>query len=386
MPVGSVATILTNARIVMPDAVVHGTVTIDGSDIGTVDDRVSAASAAVDCAGDYLLPGLVDMHTDNVEKYIFPRPTVRWPSVVGAVVAHDVELVGAGITTVFDSLSLGDFDTAGARRQILPDVIDAITAARTAGALRADHYLHFRCELPDEAMLDLFEPRADHPLLRLVSLMDHTPGHRQYRDPAQFRAHRQGRMGRPWSDAEFADYLAERQDQQRTQVPRAKDRVRAIADARGLPLASHDDTTVAHVEEAHADGVTIAEFPTTAEAARHARALGIMTVVGSPNVVLGKSHSGNVSARALVADGLLDGLTSDYFPGSLLEATFALARDLKMPLHATVFMASGAIAERVGFPERGRLQPGCRADLVRVRLDAGHPVVRAVWRSGERIY
>ena len=201
---------LTNARIVTRDAVISGTVVFERGVIRAVDADASRSRSAVDCEGDYLLPGLIDIHTDNIEKHIFPRPGVRWPSAFGAVVAHDRELVGAGMTTIFDSLSLGDYESAGARRQALPDVIDAVAKARNAGALRADHFLHFRCEVSDHAVLDLFEPRADHPLLRLVSLMDHTPGDRQFRDPSRFRRHREKTNGRRWSDEEFAAYVTER--------------------------------------------------------------------------------------------------------------------------------------------------------------------------------
>jgi alpha-D-ribose 1-methylphosphonate 5-triphosphate diphosphatase len=376
---------LTNARIVTRDAVISGTVVFERGVIRAVDADASRSRSAVDCERDYLLPGLIDIHTDNIEKHIFPRPGVRWPSAFGAVVAHDRELVGAGTTTILDSLSLGDYESAGVRRQALPDVIDAIAKARNAGALRADHFLHFRCEVSDHAVLDLFEPRADHPLLRLVSLMDHTPGDRQFRDPSRFRRHREKTNGRRWSDEEFAAYVTERRAFQAAHAGRLRRAIREIATGRSLRLATHDDTTAVHVEEGHGEGATISEFPTTIEAARRARELGLKTVMGAPNVVLGQSHSGNVSARELATHGLLEALTSDYIPSSLLEATFALSRELGIELPATVAMASAAVADMVGLTDRGSIAAELRADLIRVRLISGHPVVQCAWRGGERV-
>src|SRR5262245_47215440 len=377
-------TTLTNLHIATRDDVVAGTVIFERGVIQSVGTDRSRAQGAIDCEGDYLLPGLIDIHTDNIEKHVFPRPGVRWPSAFGAVIAHDRELVGAGITTVLDSLSLGDYESAGARRQVLPEIIDAIGQARDAGALRADHFLHFRCEVSDAAVLELFEPRARHPLLRLVSLMDHTPGHRQCHDLSLFRRHREKMNGRVWSDHEFEAYVAERRAFQATHAGRLRRAVRQLAAGRSLPLATHDDTTAADVDEARREGATISEFPTTLEAAQRARELGLKTVMGSPNVIIGKSHFGNVSARELAGRGLLDGLTSDYVPASLLEAVFALHRELDIGLPAAVAMASSAVADMVGLSDRGSVATGLRADLIQVRLVSGHPVIRSVWCQGER--
>ena len=379
------ATTLTNALIVTSDELVPGTLTFERALIKSIDRGGTTVRDAIDCEGDYLIPGLIDIHTDNVEKHIFPRPGIRWPSLFNAIIAHDREIVCAGITTVLDALSLGDFDSAGRRREILPEVVGAITWAESNGSLRADHRLHFRCEVTDEAVMELFEPRADHPLLRLVSLMDHTPGQRQTRDPAVFRKYRENRDGRTWSDAEFEAYLAEKRALHATRGATARRDIQHIAAERGVPLASHDDATKEHVEEAAAEGSTISEFPTTLEAAERAHALGLKTVMGSPNVVLGASQSGNVSAQDLARRGLLDALASDYVPASLLEATFVLNAKLGIGLPAAVALAGSTVAAMLGLSDRGSLAVGLRADVVQVRLVSGCPVVRSVWNRGERI-
>jgi alpha-D-ribose 1-methylphosphonate 5-triphosphate diphosphatase len=372
---------LTNARLVRPDGVVEDDLFIRGGVLA--DGGAAAEEMVVDCEGDFVLPGLIDLHTDNVEHHARPRPGVRWPSMLAAVLAHDWQLIGSGITTVLDALSLGDYDNAGARTVMLDGIIAALDRARCANLLKADHYLHFRCELSDDALMPLVERHIGNASLRLASLMDHTPGQRQWHDLAIFRQFRRQKSGRVWSDEEFVLYVAERREHQHRMVPPSRARIGALCHARRIALASHDDTTVADVDESHHNGITIAEFPTTIAAARRARACGMKIIMGSPNIMLGGSHSGNVSAMALAREGLLDILTSDYVPGSLLHAAFALAAD-GFDLAEAVAMVTANPADLLGFADRGRLEPGRRADLVRVRLVEGVPVIRNVWIAGQQ--
>lgn len=374
--------IFSNARIVTVDSVVSGTVRIaDGRITGIASGSVRAAGAQ-DLGGDYLLPGLVEIHTDNLEKHFEPRPGAVWPSPVAAVLAHDTQVIGAGITTVLDAVCVGDYRDSGKRRRILKDSMESVATARAADLLRADHLFHLRCEISDPGVVEMFEPYADHPLLRLVSVMDHTPGQRQWRDLESFRTfHRD----KGWNDSEFADVIATHQVQmaQNSDVNR-----KAILDlCRGLdvPLASHDDTTEEHVEQAHAEGITISEFPTALPAARLARAYGMMNVMGAPNVVRGGSHSGNISALALAEAGLLDVLSSDYVPASLLHAGFLLHQRAGMSLPDAVRTIALNPARAIGLTDRGEIATGQRADLVRVRLHGDLPIVREVWRHGARV-
>ncbi|MYZ46536.1 alpha-D-ribose 1-methylphosphonate 5-triphosphate diphosphatase [Propylenella binzhouense] len=371
---------LVNARIVRPEAVEPGEIFIRG---GVLAEDGPADAPLLDCEGDFLLPGLIDLHTDGIEHHLNPRPGVRWPSVLAAVLSHDWELLGAGITTVLDALSLGDYDSAGQRTALLDAAITGLTEARAAGLLRVDHYFHFRCELSDASLLPLVARHIDNGSLRLASLMDHTPGQRQWHDLALFREFRRKKNARVWTDDEFELYLAERQAHQRRFVPPGRIRIGELCRARGIPLASHDDTTSADVEESDRHGASISEFPTTLTAARRARELGMTIVMGAPNIVLGGSHSGNVGAAELADADLLDVLTSDYVPGSLLQAVFTLAaRGLDLP--RTVAMASASPARLLGFSDRGRIAPGLRADLLRVRLAGGVPVIRNIWVAGRR--
>ncbi|MBI1206360.1 MAG: alpha-D-ribose 1-methylphosphonate 5-triphosphate diphosphatase [Azospirillum sp.] len=374
--------ILTNARIVTRDEVFSGTVELADGLIRSVETGRSRIAGAVDCAGDTVLPGLIEMHTDHLEKHLSPRPGIVWPSPVAAVLAHDAQITAAGITTVFDALTVGD-DTGGSlRHRLLPLAVQAIRDAGQAGLLRADHRLHLRCEVSDPRAVEVFEILAGDPLVRLVSVMDHTPGQRQWRDMRSFLQYYELEGA---SDAELEDLMERRARQQALYSDRHRrailDRVRAL----GLPAASHDDTTEAHVAEAGAAGVTISEFPTTLAAAKAARRHGLAVIMGAPNIVRGGSHSGNVSALELADHGLLDGLSSDYMPTSLLHAAFLLADRLDGGLPAAVATVSAGIADRLALDDRGSIAIGRRADLIRVRSHHGLPVVHTVWRQGLRV-
>jgi alpha-D-ribose 1-methylphosphonate 5-triphosphate diphosphatase len=382
-PMMSAETILTNARIVCRDRIVeHGTLVVRDGLIAELDETRSSHPAAFDCEGDYLLPGLVEIHTDNLEKHFIPRPGVLWPSSLGAVLGHDLQMAGAGVTTVFDAISLGIYQGKHERREILGRSIEALVEAQAAELTRAEHFIHLRCEISDPAMMEIFEPHAGHPLVKLVSVMDHTPGQRQWWDISKYVQYHKGEN---WSETELAERLA---TLKRHQSQHAEPQRRAVVDfcrAHGIPLASHDDATPEHIAEAVESGIAIAEFPLSLEVAGLARDSNMKTVMGAPNVVRGGSHSGNMSAINCAEAGLLDGLSSDYVPAALLMAAFILARRLKLALNDTVAMVSANIAEMVGLDDRGRIAPGLRADLVRVRDMADCPVVRQVWRGGERV-
>jgi alpha-D-ribose 1-methylphosphonate 5-triphosphate diphosphatase len=376
---------LKNARIVRKDAVEEADLWLCEGVFAGHGGAETTDSQTIDCDGDFLIPGLIDLHTDHVEHYVRPRPGVTWPCKLSAVLAHDAQLIGSGITTVLDALSLGDYDTGGERTAMLDAVINAVTGARSTRLLKADHFFHFRCELSDPGLLPLVERHIDNGMLRLASLMDHTPGQRQWHDLTLFREFRRTKNAQVWSDDEFAIYLAERQEHQLQLVTPSRDRIGQLCDARNIRLASHDDTTVADVDQSFGNGIAVNEFPTTVTAARRARELGMKIVMGSPNVVLGGSHSGNVSAIELAEAGLLDILTSDYAPWSLLQATFVLAAR-GFDLAQAVAMISANPADVLGFADRGHIAPNLRADLLRVRLVGGVPVIRNVWVAGVQCF
>ena len=380
---------LTNARIVLPDAVIDGTVHVrDGAIADVSEGRANgtgASGAAIDLDGDHLVPGLVELHTDHVETHFTPRPGVRWDPAL-AVVAHDVQIAGSGITTVFDALCIGmDEDRAersGADE--LRGLVRATQDAQAAGLLRAEHFTHLRCEVAAPDVLEDWGAFEDEPSVRLVSLMDHTPGQRQFTSLDAHRLYYQGKAG--MSDTEYEAFLAERHERAARYSDAHRRALAAAARERGLPVASHDDATAAHVDEAVRDGVALAEFPTTVEAAEASRANGIAVLMGAPNVVRGRSHSGNVAAIDLARAGALDILSSDYVPCALMQAAFLLPERLgDWDLPRAIRTVSKTPAEAIGLHDRGAIETGRRADLVRVRMHGGRPIVREVWREGRRV-
>jgi len=382
-------TVLTNAQVVLPETVATGTVVVRDGKIAEIAEGVVACGH--DLGGDYLLPGIVELHTDHLEYHFEPRPGTQWDP-VPAVLSHDAQLVASGATTVFDAVRVGSSpgakDPAPANAHRLAS---AVTHAAASGLLRADHYLHLRCEVSAPDCLDSFESFTDDPYVRLASLMDHTPGERQYADIEAFRTYVVGK--RQIADAEFDRHVAVlRETSAQYSAPHRK-AIAARAAALGITLATHDDATAAHVAESVALGVAIAEFPTTVEAARAAAAVGQQIVMGAPNVVRGGSQSGNVAAADLLAEGLLHILSSDYVPASPLQAVVQLAATGVLPIEQGVALISTNPARAVDLDDRGQIAAGLRADLVRVHVHpAGHvtsthhvPVVRAVWREGRRV-
>lgn len=373
--------IIRNARIVTADDSFTGCVVLEADTIRVVDRGTTSASAAEDWEGDWLLPGLVELHTDNLEKHLVPRPGVMW-NATSATVTHDAQCAAAGITTVLDSIVIGDMDQGGTRSQTYQTSIDALHACRRENLMRVEHMLHLRCEVSVADIVEKFERFAGDPLVELVSVMDHTPGQRQWRDLVKHRQYTERNGG--MRDTAYDELVRERSAQQALYAATHRAHVVAGCHARQIPLASHDDTEVEHVELARRDRVAISEFPTTVRAAQAARAAGMAIVMGGPNLVKGGSHSGNVSAAELAERGLLDIMSSDYVPSSLVQSAFLLRDRLGWTMPRAVATVSRNPARAVGLADRGELAPGQRADFVRVREVGRMPVVRATWCRGER--
>ena len=374
-------TILTNATLVLPTETVNGTIVLKGETITEVQTGRSDAPGALDMEGDTLIPGVVDVHTDNLERQVQPRSLARWPS-RSAMVAHDAQCAAAGVTTVLDALCLGDLGFDKERIKTFQDGVVDLDALAHTGLLKAEHFLHLRCEVPAMDMLPLFDTVADHRLIRMVSLMDHSPGVGQYADIERYRKmRRQSGLDDDAIDQrirEMQEHRALWRDPNRRAL---LDRIRGL----DIAIASHDDRTESEIAENFEDGIRLSEFPVTMEAAVAAKRAGMQVIAGAPNIVRGGSHSGNVSAADLVRAGAVDAFASDYVPSSLVEAAFLCAGMDGLGLPAATAMISDKPAAMAGLADRGRLDPGLRADLVRVRLFEGLPIVRQVWRAGERV-
>jgi alpha-D-ribose 1-methylphosphonate 5-triphosphate diphosphatase len=377
-------TILTNARLILESEVVTGTIVFDGSSILSVDSGRSSLPAAIDAEGDYVAPGLVEMHTDNMEKHFMPRPKVFWPNGLAAALVHDAQMAAAGVTTVYDAVCAGTpFTAKDYRKDIFDDVMKALRQGNASNVFRIDHRIHMRCELTSPGLLADIEPYREDPLVQLVSLMDHTPGQRQWRDIQHLKTYS---LGTGKTEAEFDADVKVRTEEGDRYVPGNWSAVVNMFKTRGIPIATHDDTTVEHVEQGVASGAVISEFPTTIEAAAAAKERGLATIAGAPNVVRGGSHSGGVSVSELAELGLLDGMSSDYVPASLLQAVQKLHARHGIGLAQAMAMVTWKVADILGLDDRGHLKAGLRADVVRFSVIDDTPIVRAVWSQGTRAF
>lgn len=373
---------LANARLVLPDEVLTGSLIVADGRIAEIAPGTHVGAGAIDCDGDYITPGLIELHTDNLERHIEPRPSVDWPH-LSAILAHDGELASTGITTVFDAMRVGSIHTGkGGYVKYARALTDEILALRRADALRISHFLHLRAEICSETLLEELAEFTPEDRIGIVSLMDHTPGQRQFRDLSKLKTYIAKKRG--MNDTEFEAHVTHLKGL-RAQLGDAHE-TGAIAEANrlGAVLASHDDTTAEQVAASHGNGVGFAEFPTTIEAAEACREQGVAIMMGAPNIIRGGSHSGNVSALDLAGRGLLDIVSSDYVPSALLLSAFRLG-EVWQDLPRAIRTVTAAPAEVTGLTDRGHLIAGQRADLLRIRDINGTPVVRTVWSRGRQV-
>jgi alpha-D-ribose 1-methylphosphonate 5-triphosphate diphosphatase len=373
--------VYTNYRLQLPDQEVLGTLVVRDGLIADIQPGV--VNHGEDGGGDYLLPGLIELHTDNLERCMSPRPGIRWP-LAAAAVYHDRDLASAGVTTVCDAIAIGDVSPKSSRLTDYAPMINIITQNQAAGSFCVEHRLHLRCELAYEQVYEITEQYADNPLLSMISLMDHTPGQRQFVHLDKFKEYYMGKHGVKADEIE--DLIITRQQKQQIYAPKNRQALVELTQAKGISLASHDDATVEHVQEAVQDGVVLAEFPTTLAAATAAHNSGLQVLMGAPNLVLGGSHSGNVSAMELVLHNLVDVISSDYVPQSLLQSIFIIAHKTGKPIYEAMRLFTSSPAKAIHlFGDRGSLEVGKRADLITVHDDGIVPRLSATICQGCRV-
>ncbi len=380
-----------NVRVLLPDTeLANGALLIqDGAIARVVDGPLpyDARGPRLDGRGMLLMPGLIDMHGDMIEREIEPRPNARMPYAV-AIHELDKRLAAAGITTAFPAVSFSVISIASnmlRRDETAREVVDAISAERDA--CNVDWRVHARFEVTNENATPILHRLISEGKVHLISLNDHTPGQGQYRDIEKYLKE----MTR-WAGissvygASRIDADAVREAQQR---PIAWDVIQTLTElavARQLPVASHDDDTREKIALMQSMGVTISEFPVTMEAAAAARERGMHVAMGAPNALRGKSNTGNLSAREAVAAGLVDMLASDYHPGAMLQAMFVLAREGGLPLHSAARLVTHNPATACALDDRGALIAGRQADLAIIDPSGSVPRVRMTLRAGRMIY
>ncbi|HCR0680273.1 TPA: alpha-D-ribose 1-methylphosphonate 5-triphosphate diphosphatase [Klebsiella aerogenes] len=377
--------IINNVKLVLEDETIDGSLEVQDGRIYAFAESQSRQPDALDGEGGWLLPGLIELHTDNLDKFFTPRPKVDWPA-HSAMSSHDALMVASGITTVLDAVAIGDVRDGGDRLENLEKMINAVEETQKRGLNRAEHRLHLRCELPHHTTLPLFEKLVDREPVTLVSLMDHSPGQRQFANREKYREYYQGKY-------QLSSEQMQRFEEEQMALAAAwsqpnRQAIAAMCRERQIALASHDDATHEHVAESHQLGSVIAEFPTTLAAAQASRQHGMNVLMGAPNIVRGGSHSGNVAAHQLAASGLLDILSSDYYPASLLDAAFRIADsdDNAFTLAQAVRLVSKHPAQALGLHDRGVIAEGKRADLVLAHRRGQHVHIDHVWRQGKRVF
>ncbi|HHT0278464.1 TPA: alpha-D-ribose 1-methylphosphonate 5-triphosphate diphosphatase [Klebsiella oxytoca] len=377
--------IINNVKLVLEDEVVNGSLEVRDGRISAFAESQSRLAEAIDGDGGWLLPGLIELHTDNLDKFFTPRPKVDWPA-HSAMSSHDALMVASGITTVLDAVAIGDVRDGGDRLENLEKMINAVEETQKRGLNRAEHRLHLRCELPHHTTLPLFEKLVGREPVSMVSLMDHSPGQRQYADRSKYRDYYQGKYH--LTNEQMDAFEEEQMALAAAWSQPNRQRIAAICRERNIALASHDDATCEHVLESRQLGSVIAEFPTTIAAALASRQHGMSVLMGAPNIVRGGSHSGNVAAHHLAASGLLDILSSDYYPASLLDAAFRIADDEgnAFTLAQAIRLVSQNPAQALGLHDRGAIAEGKRADLVLARRHGEHIHIDHVWRQGKRVF
>jgi len=331
--------ILANATLVLPNETLTGSVRIVGETIAEISTGATVPTGAIDCEGDYVCPGLVELHTDNLERHIQPRPKVDWPH-AAAILAHDAELASTGITTVFDAMRIGSIPSGQRYKRYARDLSRELWQLREQDALKISHFLHLRAEVCSETLVDELDEFGAEDRVGLVSLMDHTPGQRQFRNMTQLEAYLKGKHS--MNDDEFMQHVA----QLKTLRARNGDRheVETVKAARrfGAMLASHDDTTPEQVAVSAGHGIKLADL------------------------------------------GHLDILSSDYVPAALLLSATRLGAqwaDMARGLRTV----TQTPAQVVGLEDRGELRAGARADVIRFRMREGAPALNGVWSRGRRV-
>ncbi|WP_039055688.1 alpha-D-ribose 1-methylphosphonate 5-triphosphate diphosphatase [Enterobacter sp. Bisph1] len=377
--------IINNVKLVLEEEVVSGSLEVQDGIIRAFAETQSRQPGAHDGDGGWLMPGLIELHTDNLDKFFTPRPKVDWPA-HSAMSSHDALMVASGITTVLDAVAIGDVRDGGDRLDNLQKMINAVEDSQKRGLNRAEHRLHLRCELPHHTTLPLFEKLVGREPVALVSLMDHSPGQRQYASHEKYREYYQGKYH--LNDAQMDRFEQEQLALAAQWSQPNRLAIAAICKSRELPLASHDDATHEHVVESHQLGSVIAEFPTTFAAAEASRKHGLSVLMGAPNIVRGGSHSGNVAAHKLAQLGMLDILSSDYYPASLLDAAFRVAADEEndFTLAKAIRLVTKNPAQALNLQDRGVIGEGKRADLVLAHHKGDHVHIDHVWRAGKRVF
>jgi alpha-D-ribose 1-methylphosphonate 5-triphosphate diphosphatase len=382
--------LLTNAGVILPTSLLDGgTVVIDGPHIVDIlSQSVPDGPGVIDLGGRYLLPGLVDLHNDALEREINPRPGANFDPAF-ALLNLDRKLAAAGVTTQFHAVSFAERAAFGRSVDYATMLCDTVHALRREPHAAIENQILHRLDIRTQGALARLLATLDAADVPLLSLNDHVPGQGQYRDLVAFRRHIRPYLHKEVTEAEMDEIIANRLQRASDTEAVVEATLRGLIDAgseRRLILASHDDDTIERVDLMADLGCTIAEFPITLEAAQQARARGMVIAMGAPNLLRGGSLTGNASALELMEHGLVDLLVADYHAPALLAAAFKAVESGLVDLPAAIRLLTATPAAAVGLDDRGVIAAGRRADLVVLSRYGGVPVVDATLVQGALCY
>lgn len=370
-----------NSTLVLRDELIHdSTLIVSEGRIESIGVSNSSVSNEINLNGLLLLPGLIDLHSDFIEKDVEPRKGVLFPMDYACQQA-DRRNASAGITTVFQSIAFGH-ETRGLRcNQRSKELVDALLAFRTRSLV--DTRIHLRYEIADDESASIIKEYIQRDQCDLLSVMDHTPEAQLYADVEALGA-QQGDFS--WKeDVPIPTLSDERKEVVKESWTRMK-HLAAIARECGIPLASHDDRTRTRIELMRSLGIAISEFPISMDIAEYERANEIHIMLGAPNAIRGGSHLNWVHAQDAAECGLIDSLCSDYYPTSLLAGAFQLAKKELLSIAEATRLITANPARATGLTDRGELKTGMRADLIVVDDSGNWPVVTQSWVAGARVH
>lgn len=374
------STYFSNARLVLPDQVLNNScLLIENGIISSIDGTCPQTATEIDLSGQTLIPGIVDLHCDALEKEAEPRPNVFFPPEL-AVSQIDRRNAQAGVTTAFHAISFAGKELGVRSIDMALQLVAALRNSNDTSLI--NNRIHCRYEVTDAESLPVLEELVSTGSIDLLSLMDHTPGQGQFKDQEAYGNYLEKSYGK--SAAEIDQILNLKLAQQSSSAERVE-RLALCAQKYGVPLASHDDDSSVRIQIMKSLGVRISEFPINIETAKEACDQGLKTVFGAPNVLRGKSQSGSVRAHDALAAGVASCLCSDYHPGALLPAVLRLEAE-GMPFADAIQLITCNPAQAAGLTNRGSLTVGCRADLVAFVSASGVPQVTQVWRDGIQTY
>ncbi|WP_137153703.1 alpha-D-ribose 1-methylphosphonate 5-triphosphate diphosphatase [Rhizobium sp. FKL33] len=333
---------------------------------------------------DIIVPGVVDLHCSALERYLAPRPGAGIP-IAAAFAQYDAAVAAAGITTCCTALRLDRIPGCTPGQILVQQALGAIRQSTEAQATRSRHFIHLRCELTDDGVIEdcrqICSAYGD--LVKVISATDHSAGRRQFKSIAAWE---NAYLSVVDGDRKRLDTLRASREEGSTLGFRARSsELASIAGDLGITFATHDDDDESHVLEAANLGASMCEFPTSIEAAEAANRHGLAVLSGTPNLLRGKSHTGNVSTRQVIEAGLVSILASDYLPGATIPAIFLYAGAAALALAKSFNFVGSSPAALLGFADRGALSVGSLADFVRVRQTPDGAVPVETWRAGVRI-